>query len=344
MKNPRGFASDNNSGAHPSILEAIAKANHGHALAYGSDSLTESAVRKIQAQFRGFSEAHFVFNGTAANVLALSAMTEPFSAILCTENAHIHVDECGAPERFTGCKLVTTPSPDGKLTPALLNKIYSGIGDQHHVQPKVVSVSESTEMGTVYSANELKALADWAHGRKMFLYVDGARIANAVASLNISLRHLIEDSGVDAFSFGGTKNGMLMGEAVVFLNQELAENFKFRRKQGMQLASKMRFLACQFEAMLENDFWLVSAAHANRMAKLLEAGMRELPGVRITQQVEANGVFATLPQEAIAKLQEKSFFYVWNQAQGEVRWMTSWDTTEEDISGFVAEARRILMK
>lgn len=342
MKNSRGFASDNNSGAHPQILEAIHRANQGHALAYGNDPLTETATKKIQALFKGFSETHFVFNGTAANVLALSAMTEPFNAILCTESAHIHVDECGAPERFTGCKLVTTSSPDGKLTPALLDKIYSGIGDQHHVQPKVVSVSQSTEMGTVYSPAELKALAQWAHARKMYLYVDGARIANAVASLNINISQLLEDSGVDAFSFGGTKNGMLMGEAVVFLNKELAADFKFRRKQGMQLASKMRFLACQFEEMLSNDLWLKTSAHANRMAKLLEAGMRELPGVKITQKVDANGVFAILPKEAISRLQDVSFFYVWNPGTCEVRWMTSWDTTEEDVEAFVTKARALL--
>jgi threonine aldolase len=343
MKNSRGFASDNNSGAHPAILEAIAKANEGHVLAYGSDPFTLSASKKIQALFSGFSEVYFVFNGTAANVLALSAMTEPFHAVLCTENAHIHVDECGAPETFTGCKLLTAPSPDGKLTIAQLDRMYIGIGDQHHVQPKVVSVSQSTEMGTVYSSAELTELAAWAHERKMYLYVDGARIANAVASLGCSISDLLEKSGVDAFSFGGTKNGLVLGEAVVFLNKGLAENFKFRRKQGMQLASKMRYLACQFEAMFEDGLWLATAAHSNRMAKLLEEGMRELPGVKITQKVEANGVFAILPREAVAKLQEQSFFYVWNHVTGEVRWMCSWDTSEEDVRSFVTKARTLLV-
>jgi len=342
MKFPRGFASDNNSGAHPQILAAIAAANEGHVRAYGDDAFTSGALNKIQALFRGPSEVFFVFNGTGANVLALSAMTEPHHAVLCTENAHIHVDECGAPERFTGCKLVTTPTTDGKLTPTLCDRLYRGVGDQHHVQPRVVAVSQSTELGTLYSPAELKALADWAHKRDMFLYVDGARIANAAAALGVSLQQMLEGSGVDAFSFGGTKNGILFGEAVVFLNPELAAGFRFRRKQGMQLGSKMRFLSCQFEALLTNDLWLENARHANAMAKLLEKEMSGIPGVRITQKVEANGVFAEIPREATAKLQAKSFFYVWNETTNEVRWLTSWDTTPEDIQAFAAEARKIL--
>lgn len=338
----RGFASDNNSGAHPAVLEAIGAANAGHELAYGDDSHTRAAVEAVQALFRMKPEVFFVWNGTGANVLALSAMSESFGAILCSENAHIHVDECGAPERFTSAKLVTIATPDGKLTPELLDTRYRGVGDQHHVQPRVVSVSQSTEMGTVYKPRELKALADWAHERKMYLYVDGARIANAVAGLGCPIAELLEETGVDAFSFGGTKNGMLFGEAVVFLSQELAKNFKFRRKQGMQLASKMRFLACQFEAMLKDNLWLKTASHANAMAKLLESEMRKLERVEITQKVEANGVFAVIPKEAIEPLQQKSFFYVWNPAISEVRWLCSWDTTEEDIRSFVAEAKRVL--
>lgn len=339
---PRGFASDNNSGAHPAVMEAIARANSGHERAYGDDSHTRAATDAIQALFRRKPEVHFVWNGTGANVLALSAMTESFGAILCSENAHIHVDECGAPERFTSAKLVTIPTPDGKLTPAMLGAHYHGVGDQHHVQPRVVSVSQSTELGTVYHPRELKALADWAHERKMHLYVDGARIANAVAGLGCTIAEMLEDTGVDAFSFGGTKNGMLFGEAVVFLNTELAKNFKFRRKQGMQLASKMRFLACQFEAMLSGGLWLKTAAHANAMARLLENEMRKLERVRITQRVDANGVFAVIPKEATKALQDKSFFYVWNQGTNEVRWLCSWDTTEEDIRAFVAEAKRVI--
>jgi threonine aldolase len=338
----RGFASDNNSGAHPAVLDAIARANTGHVRAYGDDPWTEGSVKKIQALFRRAPAVHFVFNGTGANVLALAAMTEPHHAILCTSTAHIEVDECGAPERFTSCKLVTTPSPDGKLTPALCDRLYRGVGDQHHVQPRVVAVSNSTEMGTVYSPAELRALAEWAHARKMYLYVDGARIANACASLGCGLRELLEDTGVDAFSFGAAKNGALLGEAVVLLNGELADGFVFRRKQGMQLASKMRFLACQFEALLTEDLWLRNARHANAMAKLLESSVREIPGVRITQRVDANGVFAVIPQSAIAKLQAVSFFYVWNPDTSEVRWLTSWDTTEEDIRIFAAEARKVL--
>jgi threonine aldolase len=343
MSNPtRGFASDNNSGAHPAVLEALLRANQGHVLAYGDDPHTRAATEAIQALFSRKPEVFFVWNGTGANVLALSAMLDSFSAVLCSESAHIHADECGAPERFTSAKLITIPTPDGKLTPDLLERHYHGVGDQHHVQPKVVSVSQSTEMGTVYRPRELKALAEWAHARDMYLYVDGARIANALAGLGCTIAEMLEETGVDAFSFGGTKNGMLFGEAVVFLNRELARDFKFRRKQGMQLASKMRFLACQFEAMLSGGLWLETAAHANTMARLLESEMRKLSGVRITQRVDANGVFAVLPKEAIRPLQERRFFYVWNPEICEVRWLCSWDTTEQDVRDFAADAKRIL--
>jgi threonine aldolase len=342
MEPTRGFASDNNSGIHPEVLAAIARANQGHVRAYGDDPWTESATRRIRALFRSAPEVFLVFNGTGANVLALSAMAEPHHAVLCAETAHVHVDECGAPERFTGCKLLTTPTPDGKLTPALCERLYRGVGDQHHVQPRVVAVSQSTELGTLYAPAELRALADWAHARSMLLYVDGARIANAAAALEVSLAGMLEESGVDAFSFGGAKNGALLGEAVVFFRKELAEGFRFRRKQGMQLASKMRFLACQFEALLTEDLWLRNARHANAMAKLLEREMRAVPGVRITRRVEANGVFAVIPKEAIARLQAATFFYVWNEDAGEVRWLCSWDTTEDDVRAFAREARRLL--
>jgi threonine aldolase len=342
MNLPRGFASDNNSGIHPAVLAAITRANHGHCRGYGDDPFTAAATKKIKDLFRGNPEVFFVFNGTGANVLALSAMTEPHHAVLCSENAHIHQDECGAPERFTGCKLLTTPVPDGKLTPALLERLYRGVGDQHHVQPRVVAVSQSTELGTVYSPTELRNLADWAHKRAMFLYVDGARIANAAASLGLGLAAMLEDTGVDAFSFGGTKNGILLGEAVVFFRKDLADGFRFRRKQGMQLSSKMRFLACQFEALLENDLWLRNAAHANAMAQLLEKEMVDVPGVRITQRVQANGVFAVIPQAVREQLQRETFFYVWNEELGEVRWLTSWDTTEDDVRAFTGAARRLL--
>ena len=342
MNLPRGFASDNNSGIHPAVLAAIGRANEGHCRAYGDDPFTASAVGKIQAVFKGPAEVFFVFNGTGANVLALSAMAAPHQAVICTENAHIHVDECGAPERFTGCKLLTVAVTDGKLTPAHCDRLYRGVGDQHHVQPRVVAVSQSTELGTVYSPAELRALADWAHQRSMFLYVDGARIANAAASLGVSLSEMLEDTGVDAFSFGGAKNGLLMGEAVVILRPELAHDFRFRRKQGMQLGSKMRFLSCQFEALLDGDLWLKNATHANAMARLLEKEMGSLPGVRITQKVQANGVFAVLPTHATEKLRAETFFYVWNPDTGEVRWLTSWDTSEQDIHAFANSARRIL--
>src|ERR1700678_374238 len=335
MKPSRSFASDNNAVVHPEVLEAIARANRGHAVGYGSDSHTESAVEKFREHFGDEIRVFFVFNGTAANVLSLQALTRPYHAVLCPELSHIYTDECGAPEKLTGCKLIPLPAPDGKLTVETVAHAYHGIGDQHHVQPRVISITQSTEMGAVYKPAEIEALARFAHERKMFLHMDGARISNAVAAQQLSLRQATRDLGVDVLSFGGTKNGLMGVEAVVFFRAELAKDFLFVRKQGMQLASKMRFLSVQMDALLTNDLWRRNAEHANRMARLLEQEVRKIPGVKVVYPVEANGVFAQIPRDAIKKIQERYFFYVWSEEESVVRWMCSFDTTDGDVREFV---------
>ncbi|MEP6644296.1 MAG: low specificity L-threonine aldolase [Acidobacteriaceae bacterium] len=334
MKPVRSFASDNNAGVHPEVLHAIAAANKGHAVGYGDDPYTSSAAKIFRHHFGNNIDIFPVFNGTAANCLSLKALTKPYHAVICSADAHIYSDECGAPEQFTGCKLIPLPHRDGKLTVESVVNAYHGIGDQHHVQPRVISITQTTEVGTVYRPSEVKALARFAHERGMFLHMDGARLANAAASLGLSLREVSGDLGVDVLSFGGTKNGLLGAEAVIFFDQRLSRDFKFLRKQSMQLASKMRFLSAQFEALLSNGLWLQSAQHANRMARLLEKQVRTLPQVKIVYKVEANGVFAAIPSKAIAKLLKRYFFYVWDEKQSIVRWMCSFDTTEEDVLQF----------
>ncbi len=343
MKPARSFASDNNASIHPEILKAISNANQGHVVGYGDDPYTNSAVRKFQQHFGPDIDVFIVFNGTAANTLSLKALTESYHAVICAEEAHIYTDECGAPEKFTGCKLIPIPTTEGKLTVEAVRRAYHGIGDEHHVQPRVISITQATETGTVYKPNEIQALARFAHERQMFLHMDGARIANAAASLGQTLRQATRDLGVDVLSFGGTKNGAMGAEAVVFFDRKLSQDFKYRRKQGMQLASKMRFISAQLDALLSNDLWLANAQHSNRMAKLLEKEVRKIPGVKIVYKVEANGVFAKIPRPAIAKLRKRYFFYVWNEEHSVVRWMCSFDTTERDVrefTKFVAETVR----
>jgi threonine aldolase len=340
MKPPRSFASDNNAGVHPDILKAIGAANQGHVVGYGDDAYTHSAQALFKKQLGEEIEVFFVFNGTAANCLSLKALTNSFHAVICAEGAHIYVDECGAPEKFTGCKLVPIPAKNGKLTVEAVQSAYHGVGDEHHVQPRVISITQATEVGTVYRPNEIRALADFAHSHGMFLHVDGARIANAVAAQGVNLRQATRDVGIDVLSFGATKNGALGAEAVVFFNPELAANFKFYRKQGMQLASKMRFVSAQFQALFAGDLWLQNARHANRMAQLLKREISRIPQVKIIYNVEANGVFAQIPRKAIAKLQKRYFFYVWNEAQSVVRWMCSWDTSADDVKQFAEFVRR----
>jgi threonine aldolase len=317
MKPSRSFASDNNATVHPEVLEAIRRANQGHAVGYGDDSQTESAVAKFREEFGADVAVYFVFNGTAANVLSLQALTRPFEAVLCPELSHIYTDECGAPEKATGCKLIPLAAPDGKLTVETVAHAYHGIGDQHHVQPRVISITQSTEMGTIYKAAEIEALARFAHEREMFLHMDGARISNAVAAQRLSLRQATRDLGVDVLSFGGTKNGLMGVEAVVFFRPEM-------------------------EALLTNDLWRRNAEHANRMARLLEEEVRKIPGTRIVYPVEANGVFAQIPRKAISKIQERYFFYVWSEEESVVRWMCSFDTTEEDVRRFAECVREVV--
>ena len=332
----RAFASDNNAGVHPEVLEAIARVNQGHVVAYGDDAYTRAAVKRFEEHFGPDIAVFFTFNGTGANVLGLQALTRPYHAVLCSDYAHIYSDECGAPEKHTGCKLIPLPHQDGKITPELAGQAYHGIGDQHHVQARVISITQSTEMGTVYQPEEIEALARFAHERQMFLHMDGARIANAAAALGQSLRQATRDLGVDVLTFGGTKNGILGGEAVVFFRPELAADFLYLRKQSMQLASKMRYIAAQFEALLTNDLWLRSAQHANRMAGLLAEETRRIPEVRIVWKPEANGVFAQLPRRSVERILERYFFYMWIEEECIARWMCSFQTTEEEVRDFAA--------
>jgi threonine aldolase len=336
----RSFASDNNAGVHPDVIDAFRAANEGHVIAYGDDAVTARAVKLFQKHFGRDVAVYFVFGGTGANVLGLKTITKSHQAVICAETAHVNVDECGAPENFTGCKLLTVSTPDGKLRIEQIKPLLHGIGVEHHVQPAVITISQATEMGTIYTKKELKALARFAHDHGMLLHDDGARLSNAAVSLDASLKEITADVGVDVLSFGGTKNGMMYGEAVVFFDPKLASEFKYIRKQGMQLSSKMRFIAAQFEAMLSGNLWRRGPEHANRMAKLLAYELVKLPQIKLTQPVESNGVFAVIPKEYIPALQKKYFFYVWNEEISEVRLMASFDTTEDDIRDFVAFVRK----
>ena len=338
----RSFASDNNAGVHPEVIEAIAAANDGHVVAYGDDPFTARAVKVFQKHFGKDIAVYFVFGGTGANVLGLKAITSSYEAVVCAETAHINVDECGAPEKFTGCKLLSIRTPDGKIRVEQIRPFLHGVGFEHHVQPRVISVSQATEMGTVYTKSELKTLARFAHDHNMLLHVDGARIANAAVSLNASLKDITVAAGVDVLSFGGAKNGMMYGEAVVFLNKKFGDGFKYIRKQGMHLPSKMRFISAQFEALLSGDLWRRSASHANRMARVLAGELEKVPGIKLTQPVEANGVFAVIPEKFIPALQKKYFFYVWNEEISECRFMASFDTTENDVHDFVSLVRKTI--
>jgi threonine aldolase len=343
MTERRGFASDNHAGVHPDVMAAIAAANDGHAPAYGADPWTTRAQERFCEHFGADARTFLVFNGTAANVLCIEALTRPWEAVVCAGTAHLNVDECGAPER-AGRKLLTVAAPDGRLTPELVEPLLVRIGDEHAVQPRVVSITQSTELGTVYPPAAVAALADWAHERSMLLHVDGARLCNAAAALGVPLRALTTDVGVDAVSFGGTKAGLLGGEAVLLLRGDVGEGMRFRRKQAMQLASKMRFIAVQFDALLTGDLWRRAAEHANAMARRLAAAVDGTPGLAITQPVEANAVFARLEPAVTERLQRKWPFYIWNERTGEVRWMTAWDSTPEDVDAFAADVRSALTR
>jgi threonine aldolase len=342
MKNFKSFASDNNAPVHESVMRAILEANNGDAIAYGDDPYTREAENKFRELFGEGIEVFFVFNGTGANVSAISHLTRSWHSVVCSEMAHMQHDECGAPEKFVGCKLNILPSSDGKIHPSQIEPLMNSVGFQHHSQPRVISITQATELGTVYSCEEIMDLARFAHYHDMYLHVDGARIANAAAFLNISLEEMITNCGVDVVSFGGTKNGIMLGEAVVFLNSRLARDFMYVRKQSMQLASKMRYISAQFTALLSNNLWLLNATHANEMAKKLAQQVKVLPGVTITQPVQTNAIFASIPESIIKKLQSRYFFYVWNHQRNEVRWMTSFNTTDKDIENFVAALKELL--
>jgi threonine aldolase len=334
-----GFASDNHAGVHPDVMEAVLAANDGHAASYGADPWTARAVQAFRRHFGPAARAFPVFNGTAANVLCMEALTQPWQAVVCARTAHLHVDECGAPER-AGRKLLVVDTPDGRLTPELVEPLLVRIGDEHVVQPRVVSITQSTELGTVYTPAAIAALAQWAHAHGLLLHVDGARLCNAAAALGVPLSALTTDVGADAVSFGATKNGAMGAEAVVLLRDDIGDGFRYRRKQAMQLGSKMRYISAQLDALLGDELWLRNAEHANAMARRLADAVGGIEGLRITQPVEANAVFAILDPAVTERLQQDWPFYVWDEGTGEVRWMTAWDTTAADVDAFAADIRR----
>ncbi|WP_432129408.1 threonine aldolase family protein [Streptomyces sp. bgisy082] len=340
----RGFASDNYAGVHPEILAALALANEGHQVAYGEDQYTDHLQRIVHSHFGPGAEAFPVFNGTGANVTALQALTDRWGAVICAESAHINVDEGGAPERMGGLKLLTVPTPDGKLTPELIDRQAWGWEDEHRAMPQVVSITQNTELGTVYTVDEIRAIVEHAHSKGMKVHLDGARIANAAASLDVPMRAFTNAVGVDVLSYGGTKNGMIFGEAVIVLNPDAVSHMKHLRKLSMQLASKMRFVSVQLEALLAKDLWLRNARHANAMAQRLAAGVRALDGVEILYPVQANAVFARLPHEVSRRLQERFRFYFWDEAAGDVRWMCAFDTTEDDVDAFLQALKEELAR
>lgn len=337
----RSLASDNWAGVHPEVVAAIAAVNSGHAPSYGVDSCTKSVIDKLRDAL-GAEEVFLVFTGTGANVLGLESLARPHNAVICASTAHVHTSECGAAEKHIGCKLLPVPTVDGKITPQGIGEHLHHLGNEHHVQPTAVSISQATEYGTVYSPDEVQVIANYAHDHDMRLHMDGARLANAAVFLGRTLKQTAGDLGVDVLTFGGTKNGALAAEAVVYFDRALAIDFDYRRMQSMQLASKMRFIAAQFDALLTDDLWLRSAAHANRMAAALGAELARIPGINLTQKIEANEIFAIFPREHIARLEEEVSLQVWTEATSEVRLVASFDTTEDDIATFVQAVRECM--
>lgn len=331
----RGFASDNNAGVHPDILKEIAESNTGHVTGYGSDTYTEHAIRLIKEHLGSSAEIFFVFTGTGANVLGLSAITRSWNSVITATTAHLEGDECGAPEKLIGCKILVVDTPDGKVTPELVEKHMHGIDFEHHSQPKVISITQATEMGTVYTVPEIRAIADYAHSRNMLLHMDGARIANAAVALDLPFKAFTTDAGVDVLSFGGTKNGMMFGESICFLKPGLSADFKYIRKQGMQLASKMRYISAQYIGYFKNDLWKKLASHSNAMAAILGERLSRIEGITVTQKVQSNGVFVIMPSDVAEKMRSHFFFYPWDEKRSEWRLMCSWDTGEEDIEKFI---------
>lgn len=339
----RGFGSDNFSGVLPEVFNALKEAAYGHQHSYGEDIYTAKAVADFRQIFGENASVFFVYNGTGANIVGLSALVRPFNAVICAETAHINVDECGAIQKQTGCKLLTVPTFDGKLNTGLIQNHMHGFGEQHHSQPNVISLTQCTELGTVYTPEELKEICDFAHAHGMYVHMDGARLANAVAYLGCDPKEITSRAGIDVLSFGGTKNGMMFGEAVIFFNNSLCKDILYIRKQAMQLHSKSRFIAAQFSAVLKDGLWLKTAAHANRMAQKLANEASLIPGIKITQEVQSNEIFAIIPRDKIAELQEDYFFYVWDEHASEIRWVCSFDTTESDIIEFINILREKLL-
>lgn len=331
----RSFASDNNSSVHPLVMDALIKANENHAVGYGDDPWTVEATDLVKKQFARSCEAFFVFNGTGSNTMALQMMTRPYHIIFCAETGHIAVDECGAPSKGTGCFMRTIPTTDGKLTPDLLEPYMINFGVEHHSQPGAIYISQCTELGTIYKPEEVRALCDFAHAHGLLVHMDGARISNAAAALGLSLDAVSGACGVDTLTLGGTKNGLMGAECVVVFNQNLIGEARYARKQSCQLASKMRYISCQFTAFLTDGLWLECASHANRLAAKLYDALSQMPDVKFTQPVESNQLFFMMPKEKEVKLHEKYYFYYWNEAVNEMRLVTSWDTTEEDVDGLI---------
>ena len=337
----RGFASDNISGVHHKVMDALSQANTDHVPPYGNDGYTQKAFEKFIKIFGRPLEVFFVFNGTAANVLSLAASARSFHSVIVSADSHMNLDECGAPEKFTGCKTIPVTGEGGKITAELIKPLLKGLDDPHHSRPKVISLTQPTELGEVYTIEEIAKIADLAHENGLYLHMDGARIANAVASLDVDPEGITRDAGVDVLSFGGTKNGIMYGEAVVFFNPALAENFDRIRKQGMQLGSKTRFIAAQFEALLTDNLWIKNAAHANRMAERLYRGIRDLHHVTVTERVQSNAVFAVIPSRLVEILQKDYYFYTWDETTSKVRLMTCFNTTEQEVDAFADAVRYV---
>jgi threonine aldolase len=340
----RGFGSDNNAGIHPDILKEIISSNTGHVTGYGTDVYTEKAINIFKEALGSSTETFFVFTGTAANVLGLSGIMRSWNSVITASTAHLEGDECGAPEKFIGCKVLVVDTPDGKITPDLIEKHIHGIDFEHHSQPNVISITQATEMGTVYTTAEISAIAGFAHSRGMLLHMDGARIANAAVALNLPFKAFTTDAGVDVLSFGGTKNGMMFGESICFLKPGLSKDFKYIRKQGMQLASKMRFISAQYIGYFRNDLWKRCASNSNAMAGMLADQLKLIPEVTVTQKVQSNGVFVIMPADIAEKMRSHYFFYPWDEKRSEWRLMCSWDTEEKDIEDFIRLLKKELGK
>jgi threonine aldolase len=340
----RTFASDNYAGVHPEVLAALADANGGHQVSYGEDQYTRRLSEVVRETFGERAETFPVFNGTGANVVGLTAMMPRWGAVICTGTAHIHTDEAGAPERVSGLKLLPVATPDGKLTPELIATEAWGWGDEHRAQPLVVSITQTTELGTVYSVDEVRAITEYAHEHGMAVHMDGARVWNAAAALGVPLREFTSAAGIDVLSLGGTKNGLLGAEAVVVLDPARAEGVLYLRKLSMQLASKLRFMSAQLLTLFDGDLGLRSAGNANAMAHRLRASLEDVPGLSFSQATDANAIFAVLDNAVADRIRDRYRFYDWDRAAGQVRWMCSFDTTEEDVDAFVAAIKEELAR